>query len=117
MQATCLKHPETPSCARGGLHMRRLRLLDRRGTAQPVPGLRPPHGRGRSSGGECIEGDNGVKANAAQIVAWWCAEDAAELSRGVCGECPRHAPVLRPGRDARSLSTTISQKRGGTRHG
>jgi hypothetical protein len=29
-------------------------------------------------GGETIEGDNGVKAGSAQIVAWWCAEDAPE---------------------------------------
>jgi hypothetical protein len=30
--------------------------------------------------GLTIEGDNGVKANAAQIVAWWCAEDDRELA-------------------------------------
>ena len=76
-------------CARGGLHMRRLRILDRRGTARPVPGLRPPHGRGHSDGGHCIEGDNGVRANAAQIVAWWCAEDdATELATACAASAP-----------------------------
>ena len=30
-------------------------------------------------GGEIIEADNGVKAGEAQIVAWWCADDATEL--------------------------------------
>ena len=29
-----------------------------------------------------IEGDKGVQANAAQIVAWWCAEEAPELAPG-----------------------------------
>ena len=53
--------------------------------------------------GLTIEGDTGVKAHAAQIVAWWCAEDAAELASGVCGQRSRHAPVLRPGRDDRPL--------------
>jgi hypothetical protein len=41
--------------------------------------------------GECIEGDNGVKANAAQIVAWWCAEDADEL----IAACEANAPDTR----------------------
>lgn len=30
--------------------------------------------------GLTIEGDNGVKAHAAQIVAWWCEEDAPGLA-------------------------------------
>jgi len=38
--------------------------------------------------GLTIEGDNGVKANAAQIVAWWCAEDAAELATACAASAP-----------------------------
>ena len=39
--------------------------------------------------GNCIEGDNGVKANAAQIVAWWCAEeDTAELATACAASAP-----------------------------
>jgi hypothetical protein len=38
--------------------------------------------------GACIEGDNGVKANAAQIVAWWCAEDAPELVAACAASAP-----------------------------
>ena len=39
-------------------------------------------------GGQTIEGDNGVRANAAQIVAWWCAEDAAELATACAASAP-----------------------------
>ena len=38
--------------------------------------------------GLTIEGDNGVKANAAQIMAWWCAEDAAELATACAASAP-----------------------------
>ena len=38
--------------------------------------------------GLTIEGDNGVKASAAQIVAWWCAEDAPELARACAASAP-----------------------------
>jgi hypothetical protein len=38
--------------------------------------------------GLTIEGDNGVKANAAQIVAWWCAEDASELATACAAGSP-----------------------------
>ena len=39
--------------------------------------------------GTCIEGDNGVRASAAQIVAWWCAEkDAAELAAACAASAP-----------------------------
>ncbi|WP_310773600.1 hypothetical protein [Mycobacterium sp. Z3061] len=38
--------------------------------------------------GLTIEGDNGVKANAAQIVAWWCAEDATELAAACAASAP-----------------------------
>src|SRR5271166_6745836 len=38
--------------------------------------------------GLTIEGDNGVKANAAQIVAWWCAEDAPELVTACAASAP-----------------------------
>ena len=38
--------------------------------------------------GLTIEGDNGVKANAAQIVAWWCAEDAPELATACAASAP-----------------------------
>jgi hypothetical protein len=38
--------------------------------------------------GLTIEGDNGVKANAAQIVAWWCAEDASELATACAASSP-----------------------------
>ena len=50
--AICPPNPDDPDheVPVGGLHVRRLRLLDRRGTARPVPGLRPPHRRGRSDG-------------------------------------------------------------------
>ena len=34
--------------------------------------------------GMTIEGDNGVKTARAQIVAWWCAEDAAPRLATVC---------------------------------
>ena len=39
--------------------------------------------------GLTIEGDRGVKANAAQIVAWWCAEDALATA------CAASAPGTR----------------------
>ncbi len=42
-------------------------------------------------GGEVIEGDKGVKAGEAQIVAWWCAEDATEL----IAACEASAPDTR----------------------
>jgi len=38
--------------------------------------------------GPTIEGDNGVKAKAAQIVAWWCAEDTAELATACAASSP-----------------------------
>ncbi|MCX5044037.1 hypothetical protein OG921_12745 [Aldersonia sp. NBC_00410] len=38
--------------------------------------------------GLTIEGSNGVKANAAQIVAWWCAEDAPELVAACAASAP-----------------------------
>jgi hypothetical protein len=38
--------------------------------------------------GECIEGDAGVRANAAQIVAWWCAEDDRELATACAAGSP-----------------------------
>lgn len=38
--------------------------------------------------GLTIEGDNGVKAHAAQIVAWWCAEDAPELVAACTASAP-----------------------------
>ena len=38
--------------------------------------------------GPTIEGDNGVRANAAQIVAWWCAEDAPELATACAASAP-----------------------------
>jgi hypothetical protein len=38
--------------------------------------------------GLTIEGDNGVKGNAAQIVAWWCAEDDRELATACAAGSP-----------------------------
>ena len=38
--------------------------------------------------GLTIEGDNGVKANAAQIIAWWCAEDDPELAAACAASAP-----------------------------
>ena len=38
--------------------------------------------------GECIEGDNGVQAAQPQIVAWWCAEEAAELVTACAASAP-----------------------------
>ncbi|KQH80141.1 hypothetical protein AO501_32810 [Mycobacterium gordonae] len=38
--------------------------------------------------GLTIEGENGVKANAAQIVAWWCAEDEPELVAACVASAP-----------------------------
>ena len=38
--------------------------------------------------GLTIEGDNGVKANAAQIMAWWCAEDDPELAAACAASSP-----------------------------
>ena len=46
-------------------------------------------------------GENGVKANAAQIVAWWCVEDGYWLARACEESAP--PPVLLQGRDDRSL--------------
>ena len=40
--------------------------------------------------GECIDGDNGVQANAAEIVAWWCADsrETAELATACAASAP-----------------------------
>lgn len=38
--------------------------------------------------GLTIEGDNGVKANAAQIIAWWCVEDDPELVAACAASSP-----------------------------
>ncbi len=38
--------------------------------------------------GLTIEGDNGVKANAAQIMACWCAEDDPELAAACAASSP-----------------------------
>ena len=38
--------------------------------------------------GDNIEGDTGVRANAARIVAWWCAEDATELATACAASAP-----------------------------
>ena len=38
--------------------------------------------------GTTIEGEAVVRANAAQIVAWWCAEDAAELATACAASAP-----------------------------
>jgi hypothetical protein len=38
--------------------------------------------------GLTIEGDNGVKAKAAEIVAWWCEEDAPELATACAAGSP-----------------------------
>ena len=63
--------------------------------------------------GLTIEGDNGVKANAAQIVAWWCAGGRRRASHGVRGQRPRRTPVLRPRRDG-PIYPPHNQQRGGT---
>ena len=87
--ATCPAIPRPrPRGARGGLHVRRLRLLDRRGTDPPVRDFARRIVAVIRLDGESIEGDNGVKANAAQIVAWWCAEDDRRASHGVRGQSP-----------------------------
>ena len=44
--------------------------------------------------GLTIEGDNGVKASAAQIVAWWCEEDAT-ASYARLAACAASAPGAR----------------------
>jgi hypothetical protein len=51
-----------------------------------------------------IAGDNGVKANAAQIVSWWCG-GRRRASPGVCGRQPWCAPILRPRPDDPHLRT------------
>jgi hypothetical protein len=38
--------------------------------------------------GDNVEGDKGVRARAAQIVAWWCAEDAHELAAACTASIP-----------------------------
>ena len=87
MRGDLPRNPMTPSTLRpcrgaGAAFM----PLDRRTTARSVRGVGTLHGRGHPHGRRVpIEGDNGVRAGSAQIVAWWCAEDAPG-SPGLCGQ-------------------------------
>ena len=38
--------------------------------------------------GDCIDGEDGVRAATAQIVAWWCAEDDPKAARACAASCP-----------------------------
>ena len=95
--ATCLKHPDDPdhevpveNCTCGVYAYWTVEeLLDRylEDARRMVAVIRMD--------GMTIEGDNGVKAKRAQIVAWWCAEDATELAEA----CVAGIPATRPDGD------------------
>ena len=109
--AICLDPPRDPDheVPSERVLVRRLRILDRQGTANQYLEFARRIVTVVRLDGLTIEGDNGVKANAAQIMAWWCAEDAPELATA-CVASPQAHAVLRPGRDGHIYRTNDQQR-------
>lgn len=92
--ATCLREsehvPPAPKCDCGAYAfwtLTELRAQYREFASRMVAAIRMDGAR--------IQAENGLKSARAQIVAWWCAEDAAELVEA----CLASIPPLREGDD------------------